>query len=64
MHALPSSFAIGVQSSSVARLQINFLSQAATLLVQVKAEQFKREIAAKNAAGKGKPKGGVKSKGE
>lgn len=47
-----------------ARLQVNFLCQAANLMVTVKTHQFKKEIAAKKAAGdsKGKSKRAARDK--
>lgn len=42
--------------------QVNLLCQAASLLVTVKTQQFKREIAAKKAGGKSKAKRGSKDK--
>lgn len=42
--------------------QVNLLCQAASLLVAVKTQQFKREIAAKKEGGKSKAKRGSKDK--
>lgn len=42
--------------------QVNLLCQAASLLVAVKTQQFKREIAAKKEGGKSKAKRGLKDK--
>lgn len=42
--------------------QVNVLCQAAGLLVQVKTQQFKKEIRAKKEGGKSKPKRGLKDK--
>lgn len=48
--------------SFTARTQVNILCQAAGLLVTVKTQQFKREIAAKKDGGKSKLKRGTKDK--
>lgn len=49
-------------SRSPAPPQVNLLCQAASLLVAVKTQQFKREIAAKKDGGKSKTKRGSKDK--
>lgn len=43
-------------------MQVNILCQAAGLLVTVKTQQFKREIAAKKDGGRPKLKRGAKDK--
>ena len=47
---------------SRAHTQVSLLCQAASLLVAVKTQQFKREIAAKKDGGKSKAKRGSKDK--